>query len=142
MRIPLRRLFTDENGTSRIVDVEAELDQGFTVPQSASLFSSPFVEAVSSFWIGAPTGWAGAEPHPAPRRMLLVTVRGEYEIGVADGVAHRFPPGSVLIMEDTTGDGHTTAVVSAEDLSVFAVGLAPDYDWRQMLKPPAMAATP
>ena len=141
MRIPLRRLYTDENGTSHIEDVEAELDQGFTVPRSASLFSSPFAEAVNSFWIGAPAGWAGDEPHPAPRRMLLVTVRGEYEIGVGDGVAHRFPPGSVLIMEDTTGEGHTTSVVSAEDLSVFAVGLAPDYDWRQKSNPPAITST-
>jgi len=61
--------------------------------------------------------------------MIFVTVRGEYEVTVSDGATHRFPPGSVLIVEDTTGAGHSTRITSNEDVIVFAVGL-PDCSVR------------
>jgi len=55
--------------------------------------------------------------------MVFVTVRGEYEVTVADGIARRFPVGSVLIVEDTVGDGHSTRITSDEDTVAFVVGL-------------------
>src|SRR4051794_30286568 len=77
----------------------------------------------SSFWIGAPTDWNGGEKHPAPRRAIFITVRGEYEVTSTDGTSRRFPPGSVLLIEDTTGDGHSTTITSAEECIIFALGL-------------------
>ena len=50
-----------------------------------------------------------------------MTVSGEYEVSVGDGVTRRFPPGAVLVLEDTTGMGHSTRVVSAQDVFVFGV---------------------
>lgn len=41
----------------------------------------------------------------------------------SDGAVRRFPAGSVLIVEDTTGAGHSTTITSKEDCFVFAVGL-------------------
>jgi hypothetical protein len=52
-----------------------------------------------------------------------VTARGEYEVTSSDGAVRRFPPGSVLLLEDTTGQGHSTRITSSEDCIVFAVGL-------------------
>ena len=50
--------------------------------------------------------------HVAPRRQYVITLSGEGEIGLRDGTKYRLGPGDVNLAEDTTGDGHTTAVVS------------------------------
>ncbi|MGH2365083.1 MAG: hypothetical protein ACRDHX_10600 [Chloroflexota bacterium] len=49
--------------------------------------------------------------HPAPRRQFVITLAGEYEIGLGDGSIHRFGAGHVTLAEDLTGHGHTTRVV-------------------------------
>ena len=65
----------------------------------------------------------GGRTAPAPRRMIFVTTQGEYQVTTSDGVSRRFPVGSVLIIEDTTGAGHSTKITSAEDAIGFAVAL-------------------
>jgi hypothetical protein len=56
-----------------------------------------------------------------------MTVQGEYEVTAGDG--WRFPVGSVVLVEDTRGSGHSTKITSAGDALVFAVGLpAEDTD--------------
>lgn len=73
--------------------------------------------------MGAVPTWKGDVPHPAPRRMAFVTVQGEYQITATDGETRKFPPGSVLLIEDTTGAGHKTRNVSAGDTIVLAIAL-------------------
>jgi len=135
MHVPFRRLYADEYGMSHMETVESEL----AVSEAAALPWAPFTGSAESLWIGAPKNWATDEPHPAPRRMMLLTVRGEYEIDIKDGRVHRFTPGSVLFMEDTTGVGHKTRVTSQDDLILFAVVLPPSYDCSHMKKQPAAA---
>src|SRR4051812_6490980 len=48
------------------------------------------------------------EPHVAPRRQVIVFLRGGAEVEVSDGEVRRFGPGDVLVVEDVTGKGHTT----------------------------------
>jgi hypothetical protein len=55
--------------------------------------------------------------------MIFVTVHGEYQIEASDGVTRKFSPGSVLLIEDTAGGGHSTEITSAEDVIVLAAGL-------------------
>jgi hypothetical protein len=50
----------------------------------------------------------GDTPHVAPRRQFIVHLAGESEVEVSDGEVRRFGPGSVLLVEDVTGSGHTT----------------------------------
>jgi hypothetical protein len=118
------RIFTDDRGISCFEDLEIELTPGFATPPAEPLHTAQFLAGDGGiFWIGAPTDWKGAAPHPAPRRMIFITVRGEYQVTTSDNVVRRFPVGSVLIVEDTTGSGHSTEITSAEDVVVFAVGL-------------------
>ena len=125
MRAQYTRLFTDEHGASRFADLETELTVGFSAPPAEPLHFAQFLASEGSFWIGAPTNWKGGAAHPAPRRAIFITVRGEYQVTPSDGVARRFPAGSVVIVEDTTGDGHSTTITSDVDCIVFAVGLPP-----------------
>ena len=51
--------------------------------------------------------------HVAPRRHLSVILAGTLELECSPEEARRFGPGSVVLLEDTTGEGHITHVVEA-----------------------------
>jgi hypothetical protein len=94
MQAKYTRLFFDERGGSRFEDLATELQPGFCPPgMSIPGFTAPFLATDGSFWIGAPSGWKDDAPHTAPRRMILVTTQGEYEVTTSNGMVRRFPVG-------------------------------------------------
>ena len=124
MQARYTRLFTDESGASRFEDSTIELQQMFSPPGlETSIFSAPFLASEGSLWIGAPNTWNDESLHQVPRRMIQVTTQGEYQITTNEGDIRRFPVGAVLIVEDTSGAGHSSKITSAEDVIIFAVGL-------------------
>ena len=59
------------------------------------------------------------QPHPAgqlhrlapgARRQYVITLEGQTEIGLGDGTKRIFSAGDILLADDLTGRGHTTAV--------------------------------
>jgi hypothetical protein len=118
------RLYSDERGLSRFEDHSVELAPGYAVPPAEPLFSADFKDTDGSFWVGAPQEWKGDTAHPAPSRQVFVTVQGEFEITAGDGEVRRFPAGSVLLLEDTSGEGHSTRITSDGDCLVFSVRLS------------------
>jgi hypothetical protein len=123
MRVQYSRLFAKPDGTSCFEDKEMELAVGFAAPPAEPLYTAKLSPASDVFWLGAVPTWQGDIPHPAPRRMIFVTVKGEYQITASDGEARRFPLGSMLLIEDTSGLGHVTKSIDAGDTIVLAVGL-------------------
>jgi hypothetical protein len=93
------------------------------VREARRYITAPFLASEGSFSIGAPSIVKDDTPHPAPRHTILVTTQGEYQITTIEGVIRHFPVGSVQIVEDTTGVGHSTKITSAGDLIIFVVGL-------------------
>jgi hypothetical protein len=135
MQANYARLFTDEQGVSRFEDLAVQLQPGFSPPgMRTTVLSAPFLTSEGSFWVGVPTTWLDDSPHPSPRRMIFVTVRGEYQITASDGSARRFPAGAVLVAEDTTGAGHSTKLIGAEDVIIFAVNLPENTIGREALR--------
>ena len=61
--------------------------------------------------------------HPGPRRQFVISISGEVELGLGDGSLHRFGPGHVSLIEDLTGRGHTTRVVSDVPRVTIAIPL-------------------
>jgi quercetin dioxygenase-like cupin family protein len=59
---------------------------------------------------GATEDW-----HKAPRAQFLIGIQGESEVTAGDGKKLRVKPGDVVLMTDTTGKGHITAAVGAQD---------------------------
>ena len=51
-------------------------------------------------------------------------MQGEYEVTATDGTVRTFPVGSILLLEDTTGKGHSTRFTNQGDALIFAVVLA------------------
>ncbi len=62
--------------------------------------------------------------HPAPRRQFVIILSGQLEIGLGDGSKHVFGPGDARLVEDTTGQGHTTQVYGAEPCMTATIPLA------------------
>ena len=52
--------------------------------------------------------------HCAPRRQLLIGLKGACEIEAGDGTRVRVGPGDVALAEDLTGKGHITRVIGDE----------------------------
>jgi len=62
--------------------------------------------------------------HPAPRRQYVILLSGEIEIGFGDGTVRRFGPGDARLVEDTTGQGHTTRYLGDGPVVTAVIPLA------------------
>jgi hypothetical protein len=117
------RLYADEKGESHFQDLEITLVPMDFAPPAAPLNIAQFLPTAQSLWVGAPVGWQGDKPHPSPRRQIFCTLQGEYEVSASDGAVRRFPAGSVLLLEDTRGKGHSTRIISKDAVLIFGVVL-------------------
>ncbi|NOR14063.1 MAG: cupin domain-containing protein, partial [Candidatus Aminicenantes bacterium] len=72
--------------------------------------------------ISSPPGWFG-DWHPAPRRQFIFMLIGELEVEVSDGEVRKFVPGDVMLVEDTTGQGHISHVIGNERAYLAVVPL-------------------
>lgn len=105
----------------------ADVDVSFTPvdfsPPAPALHVAQLLPAAQCFLVGVPTDWGGDVPHPTPRRQLFCMLAGEVEVTASDGEVRRFSPGALLLLEDTTGKGHSTRVLSSEPHLVLGVAL-------------------
>ncbi len=62
--------------------------------------------------------------HPAPRRQYVISLSGQIEIGLGDGSTSRYGPGDARLVEDITGQGHTTRVVGDQPSVTAVIPLA------------------
>jgi hypothetical protein len=118
------RLFADAQGVSHFEEIAVELHPVDFAPPAAPLHVATLFPATSCGLVGGPPDWDGSIPHPSPRRQLFCTLRGDYEVTASDGTVRSFPAGSLLLLEDTTGAGHTTRVIGNGDVLIAAVTLA------------------
>lgn len=106
------RLYSDNDGTSRIEDQSLASHPRLTSPQAAAHIVFNQLPA------GTFIDW-----HPAPRRQYVIILSGQLEIGLGDGTVRRFGPGDARLVEDTTGRGHTTRVVGPEPVLTAVIPL-------------------
>ena len=99
------RIYVDADGESHFEDVEVELRPMQFAPPAPPLDLSTFWPAAQYGFVHAASDWTG-DWHPTPHRQLRLVIAGESEDEVSDGTVRRFGPGSVTLMEDTTGKGH------------------------------------
>lgn len=107
-------LYTDEQGVSHFRDEELRFNSTSPTGAGPALASLSLAGAQGATLLLLPRG-AREDWHKAPRRMFLIALKGMSEVTVGDGTVRRFGPGSVLLMDDTTGKGHITRAVGNED---------------------------
>jgi|ERR1051326_787424 hypothetical protein len=115
-------LYTDNSGESHFEDVEIDLRWTDYEPPAPSLRLSSFELATQFGFMSAPAGWA-SDWHPSAARNLFFVISGEWEVTASDGETRRFGVGSVLLVEDTTGKGHSSRVISETDSLAVMVQL-------------------
>lgn len=118
------RLSADAQGESHFTKVTVKLPSVDFAPPAPPLHFAALFPATSCGFVCGPAEWDGGIPHPSPRRQLFCTLRGAYEVTASDGAVRCFPVGSILLLDDTTGTGHTTRIVSDDDVLIVSVTLA------------------
>ena len=116
------RLIEDADGVSRFVDGEIHFQLEAYSPPAPPIGVHRMPHARGLAFIVLPAG-AFEDWHPAPRRQFIFTLRGVVEVTSGSGEVRRLHPGSVILVEDTDGNGHTTRVVGDEDHFGVAVPL-------------------
>ena len=115
------RIYTGDDGRSHLEEIAPPFEP-FVDTEGAHGEGTPLEAATGITFRRNPPGYF-LDWHNAPRRQYAITVAGEVEIGTGDGEVRRFGPGTVLLVEDTTGKGHTTRVVGTESRYTIMVTL-------------------
>lgn len=112
------RIYTGDDGKSHFEDVDIELeDLG-----ARGHISAPW--PASSVMFRTVEGDYHIDFHTAPRRQLVVNLTGHVDIETGDGTVRRMGPGSILLAEDTTGQGHISRAVDNEPRQCLFIPLA------------------
>jgi hypothetical protein len=117
------KVVTTEDGGSRFVDIDVEQTAAPFAENVPPLLVSQPLPAQGLVFVTTPDDLRETEPHPAPRRQVVIVLDGEFEIETADGDRRIFSPGGVALVEDTSGRGHVTRASSGR-ASFVAVPLA------------------
>ncbi len=107
------RLYTGPEGRSRVEPIDLAKTPEWTTGLAATQI------AFREWPVGQYLDW-----HPAPRRQFVIILSGHLEIGLGDGSKHVFGPGDARLVEDTTGQGHTTRVHGNEGCLTATIPLA------------------
>ena len=116
MKARYARLFSDDQGESHFQDLHADLTPTDFAEGIPPLFVSSSLPASETSFFGAPPGWE-AGWHPSSGRHLFAVLTGTWEVTASDGEVRTFAQGDVLLVEDTSGKGHASRVIS-EDASL------------------------
>ncbi|MAN13874.1 MAG: cupin [Dinoroseobacter sp.] len=118
----INHLYADANGESHWRDEEVKLQERSFAPPARDIHISALLPATGLVFLRLNAGWD--EPiHPTPRSQTLLCLAGAVRVTASDGEAREIGPGSIWRMDDTTGNGHHTAVISAEDFEAAVVQL-------------------
>jgi len=95
----IKRIYTGTDGLSHVEEI----------PLDAKTVLEKIVSA--EIRVGEPGRFS--DWHPGPQRQYIVNLAGNGQLEVAEGKVD-LPPGSMEIIDDLTGKGHTTRITSKE----------------------------
>jgi hypothetical protein len=114
----LVRVYTGDDGQSHFEDVEVELED---YPALMGSLSAPWPTTAVQF--REVSGDYDLDFHNAPRRQFVVNLTGSVEIETGSGDIRRLGPGTILLAEDTTGQGHISRNVNGEERTCLFIHL-------------------
>lgn len=115
------------DGGSRLIDLTLPVTHKVTAADGTSHWEGV---AAASQWGLAGSGSSSThhEWHTCGQAGLSITLRGHWEIEASDGTRRALAPGDVLVMLDTTGQGHRSWPLDDNDTMVIGVGLGADAE--------------
>ena len=123
--IGYKRLSTGPDGRSRIEEgLEIDMEILDFSPPAPPFHVSSRAPALAYVFLRIPVGFLG-DWHVSPERQWIFCLQGEMEYEAGDGTRCVLSPGSYMLTEDTTGQGHRSRVTSALDALLLALQLEP-----------------
>ena len=116
--VKVTRIYTGADGKTKVEELEIPVK-----PRDSGSDLSGTI-AVTSLQVRRTNQSYNLDWHTAPRRQLVVTLRGESEIELEGGRKLRLGPGHILLAEDTTGQGHISRAVKGKDRVALDIALA------------------
>jgi hypothetical protein len=121
MRFP--KVTGDGGGGSRFEELDVPQAKTPYTENVPPMLVSEALAATAAVFVTLPAEVRQIEPHPAPRRQLVVVLDGQFEIETTDGDKRNLTPGMIALVEDVEGRGHTTTVRSAGPATFLAIPL-------------------
>jgi hypothetical protein len=122
MEVKIHRVYSDSRGESHFEEINVEMTPVEFAPPAPPIDLSEFRDATRVAIMRASPGWRG-EWHPAPCRQLMFYLAGRVEAETSDAARRMMGPGTVVLLEDTTGKGHRSWVVGDEEVVIGVVQL-------------------
>jgi hypothetical protein len=119
----MTRIFTGPDGQARTEPIEMLLTPSATAPTTGTREASQSVAVTQLTAVRTSPGYV-EDWHPVGRRQYVVMISGRREIEVAGGKKIALAPGSMMLVEDTTGKGHVTRGVGADDAISLVIPIA------------------
>ncbi len=116
------RVYADSMGESHFEDLTIDLNEIDFAPPAPPIFTSDLNPSSSYGFASVLPGWE-SEWHPAPKRQFMIYLSGTIEAEVSDGEIRQFGPGSITLVEDTTGIGHKSRVIGSEKVVTVVIQL-------------------
>jgi hypothetical protein len=107
------RLYSDLSGESHFGDVEINFTSVDYTASAPPLNLSVLLKANNVRFMEAPAGWS-SDWHTSSARTLFIVLSGEWEVIVSDGESRRFAIGSAILLENTSGRGHSSRITSVD----------------------------
>jgi len=116
------RLFDDDGGESRFGNIDVPMTLHDDSPPAKPHYFSEPEDAKRWVFVRCPVGWDG-KLHPTPRRQIVICTGGTMRITTSLGDSRDLSPGSAVLLEDTNGKGHISAVTSSVPFDGFVIRL-------------------
>jgi quercetin dioxygenase-like cupin family protein len=123
--VKVQWLHANEAGLSRFDTFEIEREMTLFAPPAQPFPVSKATAASRFVLLQLPAGWSG-ERHRTPARQVLFCLAGSVRVTPGVGDATTISAGDSWLMEDTTGSGHTTEVISQEPFEAVVIQLSDD----------------
>src|SRR3984957_14431163 len=123
--VKVQRLQANESGLSRFDTFEIEREMILFAPPAQPFPVSASTPASRFVLLQLPAGWNG-ECHRTPARQVLFWLAGSVRVTPGVGDAVTISAGDTWLMEDTTGSGHTTEVISPGPFESVVIQLPDD----------------
>jgi quercetin dioxygenase-like cupin family protein len=112
-------VYADAAGASHFREEYFEFTRGRESETSIHVLGAKGGATLLRLKAGAVEDW-----HNAPQAWFLIVLQGASEVTTSDGQVRRFGPGSVVLLDDTTGKGHRTRAVGKTDHIAAVIPMA------------------
>lgn len=124
---PVLCIYALPDGGSRLADLTLPVTHKVTAADGTVRWDG--VAAASHWGLAGSASYSNNyEWHTSGQAGLSITLRGYWEIEASDGTRRALAPGDVLVMLDTTGQGHRSWPRDQGDTMVLGMGFGEDVE--------------